>query len=105
MDAFRCLIDSFPAGYQLFTVTVFCILGRIDLFVHHAVDFLPAAVAYIRRFIKPFAQLRLVFLTDIAASVLPAHPANIVTLLIAADVFQAAGGMFVRIRLTGNVSV
>ena len=51
LDAFRRLIDPFPAGGQKLPVAVICIFGGVYFLVHPAVDTLAAAIADIGSFI------------------------------------------------------
>lgn len=105
LDAFWCLVNSFPAGGQKFPVAVIRIFGGIELLIHLAVHTLTAAVTYIRSFIQTSALLGAVFFTDITASERTAHPAGHIAVHISAGMFEHTSGVYVRISLTWNVSI
>ncbi len=102
LDAFRRLIDSFPAGYQELPIAIIRVLRRINLLIHPAIQLFSAAIAYIRCLLQLCALLRFVFLADVAASVGTAYPAGKVTVLIATDMLDHAPRMDIGIRLAGN---
>ena len=102
LDAFRRLIDPFPAGYQELPIAIIRVLRRINLLIHPAVQLFSAAIAYIRRLLQLCALLRFVFLAGVAASVSTAYSAGKVTVLIATDMLDHAPRMDIGIRLAGN---
>ena len=105
LDAFRRLIDPFPAGGQKLPVAVICIFGRIELFIHSAVHSFSAAVAYIGSLVQSLTLLRSIFFADITASERAALPAGQVAIHIAAGMFEHTSEMYICISLAGDVSV
>ena len=105
LDAFRRLVDPFPAGGQKFPVTVICIFGRIKLLIHSAVHSLSTAVAYIGSLVQSLTLLRPIFFADITASERTTLPAGQVAVHIATGMFEHTSGMYISISLAGDISV
>lgn len=105
LDAFRRLVDPFPAGGKKLPITVICIFGRIELLIHSAVHSFSAAVAYIGCLVQSLTLLRPIFFADITASERTALPAGQVAIHIAAGMFERTSGMYICISLAGDVPV
>ena len=102
LDAFRRLVDPFPAGGKKLPITVICIFGRIELLIHSAVHSFSAAVAYIGCLVQSLTLLRPIFFADITASERTALPAGQVAIHIAAGMFERTSGMYICISLAGE---